>query len=564
MKRCPRCGLVFPDESTFCFLSGDTLQPAEDPLVGLSLDGRFRVESALGATSWSKVYLGRYRLLTEPCVIKVFATRLDAAGEVRFAEALVNARRCTHPNMLAPVGGGMTEDGHGFVVHERREGRPLAQLLGRGPLPPATVVSAVRQVLKALVRAHDFGTVHGDIRPSNVLVSSNGHAELMDIGLGRTLLRDAWEEDPGAFVAQQYLAPELSSQERASVAADLYAVGVTAFQMLTGTMPVEADDVRELRTALTEEHGASLSSSLASTPPPLAQWLTRVLDRNPKRRPANAHQALEELGEACREAGVVSGEDPGSHAAPPRIELDRSFARWARFADLFSKMVRIGFPGGPPDQTRNGLGMIQGRVEQLVDIGKKAVYQHGTLSDVQARARRGREEIAHKMEELNAVGQSVRNDIKPLRAAGEKHGERAIDYPVQVRTLHREVLRWEGRSAFAEPYRELAEAYRKLADLVDHWWEIRNAQLSCDVDAEAQQEKLRELKSQLEELRKALRVHESNLAAEIDACEGALRELGKHADQLEFELLDLASRFSAPLRSKPELGECFRELTQVA
>jgi serine/threonine-protein kinase len=564
MKRCPRCGLVFPEESTFCFLSGDTLEKSHDPLVGLSLGGRFRVEAPLSETSWAKTYTGRYRLLTESNIIKVFKAQLDAAAQQRFGEALTEARRCTHPNVLAPLGGGVADDGRAYVVHERRDAVPLAQVLSRGPIEPGRALGILVQLLRALVRIHDFGAVHGDLRPSNVLLNTHDQVLISDVGLGRTLVRDPWENDPDVFMTQQYLAPELNSQERASSAADLYAVGVIALQMLTGALPIDADDVRDLRAALTEDHSVDLDEALAGTSPPLAAWVLRMLERSPKRRPANAHQALEELGHAYRDAGIEPPHHPVSSATLRRPELDRSFARWARFTELFSKMVRIGFPGGPPDQTKNALGMIQGRVVELVDIGKKAIYQHNTLADVLARARRGREDIARRMDDLNAAGQQVRDEIKPLRAASERHGERAIDFPAQVLKLHREVLRWEGRSGFAEPYRELAQAYRALADVVDQWWDVRNAQLASVDDAGAQQEKLRELKAQLEELRNALRIHESNLAAEVDACEQALCDLGRQADQLEFELLDLASRFSAPLRAKPELGECFRELTQVA
>jgi serine/threonine-protein kinase len=210
------------------------------------------------------------------------------------------------------------------------------------------------------------------------------------------------------------------------------------------------------------------------------------------------------------------------------------------------------------------LQMIQGRVGEIAEIGNKALYQHGTLADVLARAREGRESIARQMDGLNASAHGVRKQLQPLRTTAEQHGDKAAPYPAEMRHLHRELMRWEGRSAFSEPYRELAAAHRELADVIDRWWEVRSAQLACERQAEEQEEGLRELESQHDELREGLRIHESNLAAEVEACESALRSLGQEADKLELELLDLASRFSAPLRSKPELGACFRELTQVS
>ncbi len=132
-----------------------------------------------------------------------------------------------------------------------------------------------------------------------------------------------------------------------------------------------------------------------------------------------------------------------------------------------------------------------------------------------------------------------------------------------VRELHREVVRWEGRSGFTEPYQELASAYRKLAVLLDEWFEVRSTQLVAERNAAETQEKLVELDAQLDELRDALRIHESNLGAEVQACEGSLSELGNKATELEADLIDLASRFSAPLRAKPELGNCFRKLEKA-
>jgi hypothetical protein len=561
MKRCPTCGLVFPDESTFCFLSGDTLEAAADPLIGTSIDGRYRVESVIGETAWGRLYAGRHRLSLEPCTIKVFLESLNEERQASFKAAIELARRCTHANVSELVAGRLTPEGMAYVVHPRREAQPLSALLTRGPLSLPRAVGIAVQILRGLGRVHDFGAIHGSVRPSNVLVSPAGHVELIDVGLGRALLREPWEDDPHSFVAQQYLAPELSSSLRATVSADLYGVGVMAFQMLTGVLPIEADDVKELRAELSEESTEPLK--VGSAPEPIAAWVRRMIERFQPLRPEVAQQALAELLDACSAAGVTPEVDPGATVAKRDVELDPTFARWVRFCELFGKMVSIGFPAGPPAQVQDSLQMIQGRVETLKDIGNKALYEHNTLGDVIQRARGGRQSIADQMDELQGSASEVRKELEPLRVAADGHGERCEDFPARARELHREVVRWEGRSGFVEPHQELAVAYRNIADLVDKWWAVRNSQLGCEHDVEDKREILREFEAKLEELRSALAVHESNLSAEVQACEEAIGALGREADKLEFELLDLSSRFSAPLRSKPELGPCFRELTQV-
>ncbi|MCA9624791.1 MAG: hypothetical protein KC731_37465, partial [Myxococcales bacterium] len=293
-------------------------------------------------------------------------------------------------------------------------------------------------------------------------------------------------------------------------------------------------------------------------------WLANMLERMPAQRPANPHQAMEELHVALEEAGIKPVPDPGLDGASAlTVSPDPAFGRWARFYEIFGRMVETGFPKGAPDATTNGLSMIGGRVQDLESIAKKADYEHHGLADVLGRAREGRGRIAEQMDELNESAKAIRKELAPLRIAAERHGAKTETYPDKALELHRDIVRWEGRFGFTEPYKELADAYRAMADHVEKWWSVRSAQLSCESDAEAKEEQLREIDVQLEELREALRIHESNLSDELRTIEQSLSELGGQADRIELELLDTASRFCAPLRSKPQLGPLFRELAQA-
>ncbi|RLB61044.1 MAG: hypothetical protein DRI90_12290, partial [Deltaproteobacteria bacterium] len=193
----------------------------------------------------------------------------------------------------------------------------------------------------------------------------------------------------------------------------------------------------------------------------------------------------------------------------------------------------------------------------------KARYEHGALNDVLSRANEGRKTVADQMDVLNHKAAEIHEELTPLTIAAQRHAESAAPFVGLAREQHREVMRWEGRSGFKEPYQELATAYSEMAQIVEKWWSVRNAQLTCERQAVELTEKVATSDAQLDELREALVVHESNLSAEVAASEQALSGLGLEADKLEFELLDLASRYSAPLRAKPELGACFRELEQL-
>ena len=560
MKRCPSCQLVFPDESSFCFLCGNTLEPGRDPLVGTTLAGRFRIEQLIHEGPWAKLYTARYRLLAQPCMVKVLT---ETVAPQVFDDAVALARRCTHRNVSELIAGGRTNDGQPFLVQPVVEGTPLSDQIARGTMPLERALGIGYQLLQALARIHDFGSVHGNLRPSNVILSKGDHVTVVDVGLGRSLMRDPWDDDPNSLHAQRYMAPELSSQQRSSSSADLYACGVIIFELLTGSVPFEAGSLSDLRSRINDDATFDLAAALSNVAAPICKWLGRLLSRVPSTRQSNAHQALVELQEACTEANVTPAADPGATAMNGAAQLDASIGRWQRFGGLFTKMLEVGFPSGAPEQTHAMLTAITGRVSELGELGTRGLQQHNDMDGVLRRAREGRKAIAEQMDALNDSAKSVRKELYPLRIAAERHGEKVRAFPDQVVECHREVTRWEGRSGFTEPYQQLAAAYRQIADLVDKWWGVRNAQLTCEREVADKESQLVDVDAQLEEFRQALRVHESNLSAELEACQQSLAQLGTHADKLELELLDLASRFSAPLRSKPELGACFRELTQA-
>jgi serine/threonine-protein kinase len=625
MKTCPGCQLRYPDESTFCFVDGQTLQAAEDALIGTTIAGRYRLEELVAETPWARTYRARERLLTVPCVVKLLQDPLDEAGREHFMEVLATARRCSHPN-IAEVWGGGFDDGHGYIVEPALEAESLRKRLTHGPLPAADALPIAAAVLRALARVHDFGSVHGSIAPGNLLIAPSGHVYVNDLGVGRPLLRDPWEPLAAALDGQRYLAPEVSSRAPASAAGDLYGVGAVTFHMLSGGPPLAADDAASLRKQLSEENLAAAVAALTTLPDPLRAWLGTMLERYADKRPLHAHQALEKLAEVASSLGI----DLAAPAAPngaADAELDPSFARWERYRGLFGQMLELGFPSGPPAQTRASFDSICGHVDQLKELGTKAMHEHGNARDVLARAREGRESIARQMEMLNGDGKEVRAALEPLLIKADEHGARCREFAQEVMTAHadlvaaeqrsgivpdpggeasdevsqrmlqchRQAMHWEGRSGFTEPYPRLSEAYRALADeaerwcaehadaaaerqaaakqlavayrqmaeLVDRWTAEREAQLARERDGAEQEERLQMVHDQLEELREHLRVREANLATEAEACESSLAELGRKADALEPELLDLAVRFSAPLRSKPELGACFRELQKI-
>jgi len=560
MKSCPACGLLYPDETTFCFLDGQTLRANEDPLLGATLDGLVRIEAPLSRSGWSRCYYGRFRLVAQPCVVKLIDLGTATEG---FAELLASARRSSHHNVL-PIFGARLVGTEAVVVRPAVEAQPLSLLIERARLDASQAAGLTLQLLAGLARIHDFGAVHGNVRPTNALYWPNGHLDLIDVAFGRSAVREPWEDQPDSLAAQHYFAPELNNHHRTSVEADLFAVGAIAFELFAGRRAFEGNTVRALRERLGDESSDGLRAALAAVPAPLATWTLGMLSRAPQQRPENGQHALETLQEACRVAGVPPMVDPGRPSLTSTNELDRGLARWERYAAIFRRMLEVGYPGGAPEQVQVAFTAVAERVERLASLSKRASFELGNHDDAFARALTGRERLASQILQTTAGGEGIRNRIAELKTEATTLGERSDEYKPNVLALHQEVIQWEGRSGFTEPYQELAVAYRNLADVVSTWWDARQAQLGRERDIDVEREKLRGIESEVDEIRQALRIHESNVGGELDASEAALAALGIDADRIEHELLDLASRFTAPLRSKPELGALFRELSTPA
>ena len=557
MKSCPACGLSYPDETTFCFLDGQTCHANEDELLGTTVDGLVRLETLLAHGGWSRTYLGRFRLIAMACVVKLLEVP-DGTDEL--SEILAMARRSSHANVL-PTFATRIVGKRVMVVRQAVDAHPLALLIERAQLDVSQAMGLTLQVLSGLARIHDFGAIHGNLRPSNALYWSNGHLDLIDVGLGRTVARAPWEDQPDSLMAQHYAAPELSHHQRSSVQADLFAAGVIAFELLTRRRPFPGEDVRAIREKLNDESTAALAAALAPFPRPIANWTLGMLSLAPDKRPENGQHALELLRAACQDAAIAPMLDPGRPAMPSSMGLDSGLLRWERYRSIFARMLEGVLLSGPAAQVQAGFGAIGERVDRLAVLGKRATIELGKHEVTFARALSGRQRLAAQIAVTRAGVEDIRKRIVELLAAEAASAEVAGAFQPTVMQCHREVMTWEGRSGFSEPYRELATAYRQLADVMGAWWEARQTQLGRVRDIEVEREKLRAIDSEVEDIRQALRIHESNVHGELESAEAALEELGREADVIEFELLDLASRFTAPLRSRPELGPQFRELT---
>jgi serine/threonine-protein kinase len=222
--------------------------------------------------------------------------REPAAIEVQRREAWVGSQ-VSHPNLL-PVLSASVRQPPFYVVSPKLDGTSLAQILteqGRLDVPLALWIA--RQVADGLAALHEAtGMIHTDVKPANILVSPTGHATLLDFGFAQTPAEARhWATRPLAGTLS-HIAPEMiTSALSADQRSDVYSLGVTLYEMLSGRRPLESDDPGELATLHREAKPADLRQLRPDASDDVASCVHRMLAKDPLRRPASAKELADRL-----------------------------------------------------------------------------------------------------------------------------------------------------------------------------------------------------------------------------------------------------------------------------
>jgi serine/threonine-protein kinase len=277
-----------------------------DPLVGAVLDGRYRVDTMIATGGMSAVYRGLDLRLDRPVALKVMDSRY--AGDTQFLtrfqrEARVVAR-LKDPGLVAVYDQGI--DGqHPFLVMELVEGGTLRELLReRGPMPPHAVAAVLRPVLGGLAVAHRAGLVHRDVKPENVLISDDGDVKIADFGLVRAIAEAKITSTSVILGTAAYLSPEQVSTGDADPRSDVYAVGVLAYELLTGATPFTGDSALAVAYQRMDNDVSPPSRMIAGVPAQFDHLVLRATAREPSERYADAQDMRANLDEIADELGL--------------------------------------------------------------------------------------------------------------------------------------------------------------------------------------------------------------------------------------------------------------------
>lgn len=316
----------------------DTPQPKAS-LINAQL-GPYAIDALVGRGAMGAVYLARDRHLRRNVALKVMLGSLARNPEAirQFRLEAQAAAPLRHPNIVRIYEAGIRE-GTPFIAMEYIEGESLEQFLQRTPrLDWEQALHIVRQVAEALACAHEAGIIHRDVKPANMLIDRRGRIRLTDFGIAN---RDAIEQGSGRppMGTLEYMAPELLSGNRASMQTDLYALGVVAYRMLSGAMPVHGGSPEALAHRIQEGKVAPLRSLAPDLPDDVARFAMRLLALKPEDRPTTCRDVVSTIDRLHREKG-------GGSAVPEA--LDRYIREQSQ-----ARSIRLdGRHGGDTSKTR--------------------------------------------------------------------------------------------------------------------------------------------------------------------------------------------------------------------
>jgi serine/threonine-protein kinase len=278
-------------------------------MAGAMIAGRYELGERLGLGGMSTVHVAFDTRLERYVAVKLLAEHLadDAQFVARFRREALAAARLVHPNIVQVFDFGLDDaTGRHYIVMERIVGPSGAQeLRDHGRLGVHETVDWIGQACRGLEYAHRNGLVHRDVKPGNLLLSEgDGTVKLADFGIAKTVSDESAITQVGAVLGTAaYLAPEQAAGEEAGPAADIYGLGVVAYQFLSGRLPYEAQSLTELALKQQREVPTPLHHLDPAIPPALSVAVEKALALDPRRRHASAAAMREAVIDGSRGIG---------------------------------------------------------------------------------------------------------------------------------------------------------------------------------------------------------------------------------------------------------------------
>ena len=284
-----------------------------DNLIGKTLDGLYTVRELIGTGGMANVYkavVGPGGPVPEGTVVAVKVLRQELMHDPDLVRRFKNESKAisllNHPNIVKVYDVSVSEKLQ-YIVMEYVDGMTLREYLNErgGRLTSRETVHFISQILKALDHAHRNGVVHRDIKPQNIMLLDNGQLRMMDFGIARISRAENQLSGGKAMGSVHYISPEQAKGDETDFTSDIYSVGVMMYEMLSGHLPFDADDVVEVAIKQITDRPKSLQELAPTVPHGLVEITERAMAKRPENRYASAAEMLGALNAYVEDPSIV-------------------------------------------------------------------------------------------------------------------------------------------------------------------------------------------------------------------------------------------------------------------
>jgi serine/threonine protein kinase/DNA-binding CsgD family transcriptional regulator len=298
-------------------------------MIGRKLGNRYEVIELIGEGATAAVYRGVDIRLERTVAIKVMLPYVDSTTRKRFQREALSAAKLNHTNIMAIYDVG-EEDDQPYLIIEYIEGRPLFSFI---PAPPDVVAELGRQICVALDYAHRQNLIHRDIKPANIHITPTGQVKLMDFGLAISGHAKRLTATGRIIGTPAYLSPEQAQGLPLTPQTDIYSTGVVLYEMVTGVLPFDSDDIGVLLLQQVKKPPQPPSELVPEMPLNLERTILKALAKQPEARFQTAGAMAAALAASLPKSDQTIGTDaviievespkeaPGEKAAPDIIRV---------------------------------------------------------------------------------------------------------------------------------------------------------------------------------------------------------------------------------------------------
>jgi len=310
--KCPKCDSANPDTSHFCADCGTKLiLPDESPITktiipgkyvdfaagGNIFAGKYKIIEELGKGGMGVVYRAEDIKLRRTVALKFLSPELtrNISAKERFIQEAQAASALDHNNICTVHEIDETDEGQLFIAMAFYEGKTLKKKIESGPLEIDQVVDIALQVARGLAKAHEHGIIHRDIKPANIMLTPDGVAKIVDFGLAKLAGQTQLTRTATTMGTIAYVSPEQSRGEKVDERTDIWALGVTLYEMITGQLPFKGEYEPAVIHAILNEEPKSIRSLRPDVPIELVKIVESALKKEAAKRFQKVHGIVEAL-----------------------------------------------------------------------------------------------------------------------------------------------------------------------------------------------------------------------------------------------------------------------------